>query len=168
MEDFKEIIMLPLDKCKVATIIKFKIKCLNKSCDASIVYFLPLNNECESKLNNFNNIINDALQRIECISSETIHFENRNILFEEEKNNIFQCYANGRPQVKLKIYLTPNISIDDCYNPRTECIKGYNLILNININTLNGLPSYPLEIGSEYLMDYKDNLKWCVDNIETL
>lgn len=163
MQDFKEITMLPLDKCKVATIIKFEIKCLDKSRDASIVYFYP-KNECESKLKDFNNIIKDALQKIECINSETISFETRNILFEECKNNIFRCYGNGRPQLELKIFLTPDLLIDDCFNQGTKTIKGYKLSLNINIATFDNLPSYPLEIESEFSMDYEDSLKWCVDN----
>jgi hypothetical protein len=168
MEDFKEIILLPLDKCKVATIIKFKIKCLNKFRDASIVYFHPLINEYEGKLKDFNNIIRGTLQEIEDINSETISFEIRNILFEEEKNNIFQCYANGGPQIKLEIFLTPSLSIDDCFNLGTGCMKGYKLSLNINIAPFNNFSLFPLEIESEFSMDYKDCLKWSVDNIEIL
>ena len=104
----------------------------------------------------------------EDINSETISFEIRNILFEEEKNNIFQCYANGGPQIKLEIFLTPSLSIDDSFNLGTGCMKGYKLSLNINIAPFNNFSLFPLEIESEFSMDYKDCLKWSVDNIEIL
>ena len=159
--------MLPIEQWQEAVIIKFRYTYLAQSCNATIVYYLPIEVLPESHDRKMiHERIENALRNI----FGEIYVWKRDVAFDNIKGELKQVYDGGRPKVSLVLRMIPEIPVDDYQKYYGKEIYAYDYHLNIHLDYLGQLDQYTkdLLITGPFQFEQEQNIEWGANNIETL
>lgn len=159
--------MLPIEQWQEARIIKFRYTHLDQSCNATIVYYLPLNVNGD---NHDNNQICDCL--VEALKNMfgEIHVWKKVVAFDNIKSEMQKVYDGGRPKVHLVVRMIPEIPVADYPKFYGKDIYAYDYHLNIQLDYLGNLDKYnkDLQITVPFQLGQEANIAWGMESVETL
>ncbi len=163
----KIIKMLPIEQWQEAVIIKFRYTYLSKPCNATIVYYLPI--EVCAERHDRKVILDRIVDSLQNMFGET-HVLKRNVAFDNIKEELKQIYDGGRTKVNLVLRMVPDIPVDDYPKYLGKELFAYDYHLNIHLDYLGQLDQYTkdLLITAPFQLDQEKNISWGANNIETL
>lgn len=159
--------MLPIEQWQEEVIIKFRYTYLAHPCNATIVYYLPI--EVYGERHNRELILEIIENSLQNIFGET-HVWKRNVAFDNLKGELKQIYDGGRPKVNLVLRMVPDIPVDDYSRYVGKNLFAYDYHLHIHLDYLGQLDQYTkdLLITAPFQLDQERNISWGADNIESL
>ena len=159
--------MLPIDKWQEAVIINFRYTYLTQPCNASIVYYLPI--EVYGEQHDREVLLRRIVDSLKNHFGE-IHAWKRDVAFDNIKGELKQMFDGGRPKVSLVLRMIPEIPVDDYPKYQGKEIFAYDYHLNIHLDYLGQLDQYTkdLLITAPFQLEQEKNIAWGADNIESL
>lgn len=159
--------MLPIEQWQEAVIIKFRYTYLAQPCNATIVYYFPI--EILPERHDREMILDRIVDSLKKLFGE-IHFWKRKVAFDNIKEEMKQVYDGGKPKVSLVLRMIPEIPVDDYSKYYEKEIFAYDYHLNIHLDYLGQLDQYTkdLLITSSFQFDQEKNIAWGAENIESL
>ena len=159
--------MLPIEQWQEAVIIKFRYNFLAQPCNATIVYYLPI--EVYGERHDRELILKRIVNSLQNIFGET-HAWKRNVAFDYLKGELKQIYDGGRPKVNLVLRMVPDIPVDDYSRYVGKDLFAYDFHLHIYLDYLGQLDQYTkdLLLTATFQLNQEPNISWGADNIESL
>lgn len=159
--------MLPIEKWQEAVIIKFRYTHLNHPCNATIVYYLPI--DTYDVRHDRGIILDRILESLRNLFGE-VYYWKRNVAFDNIKGDLKKIYDGGRPIVNMVLRLIPEIPVDDYPKYYGKDIFAYDYHLNIHLDYIGELDQYSkdLLITFPFQLEQEQTIVWGSNNIETL
>ena len=159
--------MLPLNKWQDAIVLRFHYPYLERSCSATVVYFMPkeLEEEHHDVL-----AINECLQKsLEACFGETIATR-KTIAFSNEKQDLVAVCDGGRPKIHLTVRMSPDIPVDlyEQYLGKTFYAYDYHLTIHLGYGGKIEDFNKSLLITTSFSLDKEDSIAWGSTVIESL